>query len=260
MSGVEVSEDSLSHPPGFSERLNGDYNLGSGCYDSENSVTEEIRKTIETGHQIGFKMDGCLEQVTRLVNREGKKKMKMELIDFLVVRSLWGNASCCYAYSPSRGNLGVEGVWVSSGVEVVFVSVYAPQGTDSKRQLWGEIGQLMNSCSGEFVLMGDFNEVRDESECMGSQFHPASTRIFNQFIEDANLFDIALGGPRFTRSDKWGSKFSKLDRFLVSKGLLVLFPHLSLASWIGFWNPWPTSPFNISWHTIIQTTRALGLM
>ncbi|XP_023754373.1 uncharacterized protein LOC111902794 [Lactuca sativa] len=176
----------------------------------------------------------------------------MELIDFLVVRSFWGNASFCYAYSPSSGNAGgilviwdqnrfnkkraissdwfvaVEGVWISSGTEVVFVSVYALQGTDSKRQLWGEIGQLMSSCfRGGVVIMGDFNEVRDESKRMGSQFHPASARVFNQFIEDANLFDITLGGPRFTWNNKWGSKFSKLDRFLVSKRLLVVFPHLS---------------------------------
>ena len=137
------------------------------------------------------------------INVLAVQETKMELIDFLVVRSFWGNASFCYAYSPSRGNAGgilviwdqnrfnkkraissdwfvaVEGVWISSGTEVVFVSVYALQGTDSKRQLWGEIGQLMSSCLGEFVIMGDFNEVRDESERMGSQFYPASARVFN---------------------------------------------------------------------------------
>lgn len=43
---------------------------------------------------------------------------------------------------------------------------------------------------------------------MGSQFHPDSARIFNQLIEEVNLFDIALGGPRFPLSDKRIGSFS----------------------------------------------------
>lgn len=58
--------------------------------------------------------------------------------------------------------------------------------------------------------MGDFNEVRDESERLGSIFNLAIARCFNQFIEQASLIDISLGGPRYTWGDKWGSKF-KLD-------------------------------------------------
>lgn len=40
------------------------------------------------------------------------------------------------------------------------------------------------------------------------------------------MVDIHLGGPRFTWSDKCGSKFSKLDRFLVTVGILDYFPHI----------------------------------
>lgn len=87
------------------------------------------------------------------------QETKLELIDYLMVRSFWGNVSFSYAYSPSHGASGgilviwdhnrfskkrvissdwfvaVEGVWVSSGVEVVHVSVYAQQGNEGKRQL-----------------------------------------------------------------------------------------------------------------------------
>lgn len=71
--------------------------------------------------------------------------------------------------------------------------------------------------------MGDFNVVRDESKRMGSQLHSQLTSIFNHFIDHAILIDIPTGGPRFTWSDNLGSKFSKLDKFLVTNGFLDSF-------------------------------------
>nr|GFC89001.1 RNA-directed DNA polymerase, eukaryota, reverse transcriptase zinc-binding domain protein [Tanacetum cinerariifolium] len=43
-------------------------------------------------------------------------------------------------------------------------------------------------------------------------FNPSSTNVFNQFIRDAQLWDIPLGGHLFTRLNKHGNKLSKLDR------------------------------------------------
>lgn len=79
----------------------------------------------------------------------------------------------------------------------------------------------------ECVLIGDFNEVEGESKRMGSIFHHNTDRIFNHFMEHAELIDIPLGNPRFTWSNKWGSKFSKLDRILILNGFLDCFPHSS---------------------------------
>ncbi|XP_023762391.1 uncharacterized protein LOC111910809 [Lactuca sativa] len=62
---------------------------------------------------------------------------------------------------------------------------------------------------------------------MCSVFNHLSARVFNDFIENLDLSDIPLSGPRFTWSDKWGSKFSKLDRFLVTDGFMTAFPHLA---------------------------------
>nr|KAJ0197333.1 hypothetical protein LSAT_V11C700368880 [Lactuca sativa] len=109
---------------------------------------------------------------------------------------------------------------------MLLISGYAPQGAESKRQLWGEISQLIASFLGECVVMGNFNEVRDESKRLGSPLYPNPARNFNQFIDQADLVDIHLGGPRFTWSDRWGLKFSKLDHFLVFEDILRSFPHL----------------------------------
>lgn len=86
---------------------------------------------------------------------------------------------------------------------------------------------MIISFSGECIIMGDFNVIRDESETLGSQFNLMTTSLFNQFIKHVDLHDIHLGGDRFTWSNKWGSKFSKLDRLLVSDGVLDHFSHLT---------------------------------
>nr|GEZ96122.1 RNA-directed DNA polymerase, eukaryota, nucleotide-binding alpha-beta plait domain protein [Tanacetum cinerariifolium] len=41
------------------------------------------------------------------------------------------------------------------------------------------------------------------------------------------LIDLSLGGYSFTWTHKLATKMSKLDRFIVSEGLMALFPHLS---------------------------------
>ncbi|GJY64666.1 RNA-directed DNA polymerase, eukaryota [Tanacetum coccineum] len=47
------------------------------------------------------------------------------------------------------------------------------------------------------------------------------------FIAVMGLIDLPLGGYSYTWAHKSASKMSKLDRFLISEGLLVLFPQLT---------------------------------
>ncbi|GJR44772.1 RNA-directed DNA polymerase, eukaryota [Tanacetum coccineum] len=51
-------------------------------------------------------------------------------------------------------------------------------------------------------------------------------KAFNNFISLASLIDLPLDGYAFTWAYKSATKMSKLDRFLISKGLMALFPHL----------------------------------
>lgn len=75
--------------------------------------------------------------------------------------------------------------------------------------------------------MGYFNVVRDDTERFGSQFHSGIAKKFNDFINYIDLIDVPMGGPRFTWSEKWESKFSKLDRFLVSEGIMLSFFYIT---------------------------------
>nr|GEV01115.1 hypothetical protein [Tanacetum cinerariifolium] len=72
-----------------------------------------------------------------------------------------------------------------------------------------------------------FNEVRSESERFGTLFNPQGANAFNSFISSTGLTDLPLGGYSFTWAHKSATKMSKLDRFLISEGLMITFPHLS---------------------------------
>ncbi|GKG18097.1 RNA-directed DNA polymerase, eukaryota, reverse transcriptase zinc-binding domain protein, partial [Tanacetum coccineum] len=107
------------------------------------------------------------------------------------------------------------------------ITVYAPQSAAGKIDLWASLSRLIASWDGNVIVMGDFNEVREAGERYGSVFHERQADAFNSFIENLNLIDIPLGGFRYTWSDKWASKMSKLDRFLVNEGVQDAFPHIT---------------------------------
>ncbi|GKA33399.1 gypsy type transposase [Tanacetum coccineum] len=117
--------------------------------------------------------------------------------------------------------------WLATDSYLLFMSVYSPQDMPHKRNLWAYMMGIINCWHGEVVVMGDFNEVRFDSERHGSTFYASNAAEFNTFIINSHLIDVPLGGNSFTWSDKHASKMSKLDRFLVSVGLLALFLNLS---------------------------------
>nr|GEU92855.1 hypothetical protein [Tanacetum cinerariifolium] len=100
-----------------------------------------------------------------------------------------------------------------------------PQALSCKISLWSTLSNLLANWNGISVVMGDFNEVREESERHGSIFCGRQARLFNDFITNNSLIDIPLGGYNFTWTNKWGTKMSKLDRFLVSESFYETFPH-----------------------------------
>ncbi|GKB37452.1 RNA-directed DNA polymerase, eukaryota [Tanacetum coccineum] len=96
-----------------------------------------------------------------------------------------------------------------------------------KKRSLGYIRSMIDRWEGETVILGDFNEVWTEQERFGSIFNVQGANMFNNFISMARLIDLPLGGYSYTWAHKSATKMSKLERFLVSEGLLALFPYLS---------------------------------
>ncbi|GJX45301.1 RNA-directed DNA polymerase, eukaryota [Tanacetum coccineum] len=175
----------------------------------------------------------------------------METISDVDVKILWGNFTFEYLISGALGNSGgilcvwdpnvfckdhhiisdnfvaLYGTWKSSKSKMLLISIYAPQAITDKRVLWSYISSLLARWDGDCIVMGDFNEVRYMEERMGSVFHEQGAAEFNNFINNSGLVDVHLEGYSFTWSHPSASKMSKLDRFLVSEGVVSLFPHIS---------------------------------
>ncbi|GKD68870.1 RNA-directed DNA polymerase, eukaryota [Tanacetum coccineum] len=175
----------------------------------------------------------------------------MEKISEMEIKYLWGNYSFGYIVSEALGSSGgilcawdsnifhkehhiisdnfvaLYGTWIPSKMQLLMILVYAPQSFTSKRMLWNYISSLINRWNGESMVVGDFNEVRCPEERWGSSFSAQGTNTFNSFISCSGLNDIQLEGYSFTWAHPSASKMSKLDHFLVSDGVLSLYPHIS---------------------------------
>nr|GEU42376.1 RNA-directed DNA polymerase, eukaryota, reverse transcriptase zinc-binding domain protein [Tanacetum cinerariifolium] len=123
--------------------------------------------------------------------------------------------------------LAISGKWVASSTKLLIIAVYALQELSDIKILWDYFHYLIDSWDGECLILGDFNEVCFENERYGSVFNLHGANTFNNFITMAGLVDIPLEGHSFTWSHKLASKMSKLDRFLITEGLLSLFLSLS---------------------------------
>nr|GEX38326.1 hypothetical protein [Tanacetum cinerariifolium] len=93
--------------------------------------------------------------------------------------------------------------------------------------LWGNLSFDHAVSSAIQNSGGDFNKVITDQERVGSIFNVRGVNAFNNFISKADLTDILMGGYSFEWSHRSATKMRKLDRFLISKRLMVRFPQLS---------------------------------
>ncbi|GJZ47148.1 RNA-directed DNA polymerase, eukaryota [Tanacetum coccineum] len=185
------------------------------------------------------------------VNFLALQETKLERVTHMDVKLLWGNSNYQFIASDSVGSSGgilcvweanvfrkdyatvsdnflaIYGTWLPNNSKILLVVIYAPQQISQKRVLWDYISSLLGRWDGEAIIMGDFNDVRCKEERLGSLFNSLSARVFNRFIESAGLVEVKLEGYSFTWSHPSAAKMSKLDRFLVTDGILSLFPSIT---------------------------------
>ncbi|GJV90311.1 RNA-directed DNA polymerase, eukaryota [Tanacetum coccineum] len=234
---------SLSHPPGFTPvvsvaRMENDQlekevpdvvsakvmnnsqevskedsgiNMGSNVGKTGGSVLRVLEDMIQVGKAMGYSMDGCEKDVENIIGSQGAGG----------ILCVWEASVFKKDYATISDNfIAVYGTWLPTNSKVLFVAIYAPQQLVCKRLLWDYVSSLIDRWNGEVIVLGDFNEVRVKDERRGSCFNVTSARVFDQFISGSGLVDVKMEGYAFTWSHPSGSKMSKLDRFLVSEGLI----------------------------------------
>ncbi|GJU56447.1 RNA-directed DNA polymerase, eukaryota [Tanacetum coccineum] len=205
---------------------------------SRGSILDVMDDLVKIGHTMGYNMDGCLGHKAKKrwinelcskhkINFAAIQETKMESIDLFSIKALWGNLNFNHAVSSAVGNSGVMGTWTPTSTKLLVISIYAPQELSEKRDLWDYIYTMIDRWDGETVVLGDFSEVRTDHERFGSIFNHRGANAFNNFISKSDLIYIPMGGYSFTWSHKSAVKMSKLDHFLISKGLMVRFLNLS---------------------------------
>nr|GEU64134.1 putative RNA-directed DNA polymerase, eukaryota, reverse transcriptase zinc-binding domain protein [Tanacetum cinerariifolium] len=122
--------------------------------------------------------------------------------------------------------VAIYGLWIPNKAKILIVEIYAPHDPKFRRILWDYLSTLLSRWNGEVIIMGDFNEVRSSDERRGSYFNSFNARFFNNFISSSSLVDVKIEGYSFTWSHSSANKMSKLDRFLVSDGVISLFPSI----------------------------------
>ncbi|XP_071700101.1 uncharacterized protein [Rutidosis leptorrhynchoides] len=184
----------------------------------------------------------------------GIQETKMTRLELFRIKTMWGNYKFDYASCLSRGMSGgllsiwdpiyfkkdrlwcdsnflvIRGKWYNSANQVYMLNVYAPQDSQAKVVLWHKILNFMDSHMGDYVVFGDFNEVRMESDRFGTVFNRQDANRFNAFIFNSGLTDLPLGGKRYSWMNKFGTKMSLIDRFLVSQTIIDSFPNVQVTA------------------------------
>ncbi|GJW71646.1 RNA-directed DNA polymerase, eukaryota [Tanacetum coccineum] len=210
---VGNSKESLEYPHGFTRDMSPvtrktttDFGCGGNIYKTKGrfrrttgpstggSILEVLDELIKVGQTMGYKMDGMF---------------------------------CKHNSTISDYFVAIQGDWIPNAKKYLIISVYAPQDISEKRMLWSYLNHMIDSWSGEIIIMGDFNEVRFKEERFGSIFNNHNASVFNSFISSGGLVEVPLGGCEFTWCHQSGSKMSKLDRFLISEGLMGFCPNIS---------------------------------
>ncbi|XP_035845770.1 uncharacterized protein LOC110943225 [Helianthus annuus] len=114
--------------------------------------------------------------------------------------SIWDPGIFVKKYFVSnRFFLATFGELKNSGEVITIINVYAPQEKNAKKQVWEDLMALMSSTpGGSWILLGDFNCVREACERRNSRFCDESANDFNSFINNVGLSEYAMMGCRFT--------------------------------------------------------------
>ncbi|GLT99814.1 hypothetical protein SLE2022_172280 [Rubroshorea leprosula] len=114
------------------------------------------------------------------------------------------------------GFLCISGEWGPKRLKCNFVNVYASNDKQKKVKLWEELRQMIMEEEGRWMIVGDFNAVRNINERKGKTGESQDMREFDEFVVSTGLVDIKLANRRYTWYRPDGSAMSRLDRVLMS--------------------------------------------
>ncbi|XP_068498242.1 uncharacterized protein [Phaseolus vulgaris] len=147
------------------------------------------------------------------------------------VLTMWSNKSFQLSkFVNGRNYTVVEGFWKrENGAHVTIVNIYSSGSLREKKELWNEVGGFrQGQLSKAWCIIGDFNSIRRQEErksVMSNSNYSREIKGFNDFIESSKLVDIPLVGRKYTWFKPNSLVKSRIDRVLVSKEWLDIWPN-----------------------------------
>ncbi|XP_048502962.1 uncharacterized protein LOC125498737 [Beta vulgaris subsp. vulgaris] len=115
----------------------------------------------------------------------------------------------------------------SSGKKFWFTAIYGVNDAAGRQQLWRDLVDIKRGIQSAWIIGGDFNNVLNFDERIGSTISMDEVGPFRQCLRDCELHDVVCSGPFFTWSNKQEGVdrvFSKIDRVCVNEQWEDLFP------------------------------------
>jgi len=136
-------------------------------------------------------------------------------------------------------------------------AIYASPTYTIRLKLWEHLMDLRNLNLGPWIMIGDFNEVRNYREVSGGDFNLSRTNLLSQMMDACGVMDLDTIGCLFTwrRNSQYGDHISKkLDRCLADVNWRLAFPHF-LAELL----PTHDSDHNLILMSCMKAVRVGGL-
>nr|GEU52874.1 RNA-directed DNA polymerase, eukaryota [Tanacetum cinerariifolium] len=227
---VHDASSSLSHPPSFTPDISqvskGDVAANDVVKETTPLVNAQVMYSSQEVHESS---NG---ESTAPTHSKGNSNY-----DFIFIESVGssGGILCMWEASVfkkyyatiSNNFIAIYGTWLPCNTKVLMVNIYAPQQPSARRVLWEYTSHLLDRWTGKAIVMGDFNDVHYIDERLGLVFNQSCVRSFDHFITSSELVDVKLEGFSFTWAHHSTSKMSKLDRFLITEGILLLYPSIT---------------------------------
>lgn len=87
----------------------------------------------------------------------------------------------------------ISGEWIGCSEKINFINIYVPNDQGERKRLWSTLLQVMENKNSIWLLMGDFNEVREKGDRLSEIVCASSMENFNSFIREPDLEDFAMG-------------------------------------------------------------------
>jgi exonuclease III len=120
--------------------------------------------------------------------------------------------------------LETDGCWY-------FSAIYASPNEDMRKTFWNEMIQIANNITERWLLAGDFNDIKDNSEKKGgAAIIHRKCALFAERINRCRLIDLGSIGSRYTwRGPLYNGVdriYERLDRALCNDAWRISFPNV----------------------------------